>query len=964
MRNNNLNKVLLSILGAITIANCSDATAMDYYNTVDTGNTELVDGDQVLIVGNNPETIGVFSDSTPINIGDGKVLIDVNTNGAGARGIDISNATANNLGNGTTIYVTEHNTFDTGSAIGINLTNDSSINANRIHIEVDGINQSIGISSSGENDKIDLGTDSSISSISDGLSSGIYLGMADLNANAINISSTGEFSNGITVVGGDSKNINLGSDSKIYIKASGGGSDISIDGSKGFTLSANQIQLGTLGNNSHGISVDNTDESSTINLGYDSSIGINGKYGSGILFGENAQSSLTASGLSIVTLGLGTTGIKLNNGKVELNDSYIRSYDSTGVILTSGSSSQTPVFNDNGGTIIGKQDGIDVSGAGSNAYLHSTTVASDTGYALKADNGGNINTTDLRAEGMTTLYAQTGSNITFSGNSIIHSDLENAIVAENTGTTINGSGSASIDGNILAKDMSSINLDLIAGSVINGTANKDESSAIDISLSEGSVWNSTGNSIISSLTLNDSSLIIGNNSSADNTVTITGNYSANNGHLFFDSVLGNDSSPSDKLIINGDSSGESLVSVNNVGGKGDKTVNGIEIIHVDGQSEGVFHQDGRIVAGAYDYFLVKNGNNWYLRNLPPENMPGINPIEPGTPPESEHVNRPEGGSYIANLVAANTMFINRLHDRLGEAQYTDALTGEKKVTSLWLRQIGGHNDWRDGSGQLQTQSNSYVAQLGGDVAQWSTNGLNRGHIGLMAGYGNSHNNTHSSVTGYSSKGSVSGYSVGAYGTWFANDADKSGLYVDSWLQYSWFNNHVNGQDLAGESYKSKGLTASLETGYTLKMSEFSGSKGTLNEWFIQPQAQATWMGVKADQHREENGTVVNSDGDGNLQTRLGMRTYLKSHHAIDNGKDREFEPFVETNWIHNTKAFSATMDGDRISQAGAKNIGEIKVGVEGQLNNNLNLWGNIGEQIGDKGYNNATAMIGVKYMFK
>ena len=44
--------------------------------------------------------------------------------------------------------------------------------------------------------------------------------------------------------------------------------------------------------------------------------------------------------------------------------------------------------------------------------------------------------------------------------------------------------------------------------------------------------------------------------------------------------------------------------------------------------------------------------------------------------------RPEAGSYTANLSAAKAMFTTRLYDRLGETQYTDALTGEKKVTSL------------------------------------------------------------------------------------------------------------------------------------------------------------------------------------------------------------------------------------------------------------------------------------------
>ncbi|MBJ8926364.1 autotransporter outer membrane beta-barrel domain-containing protein [Citrobacter sp. FDAARGOS_156] len=460
---------------------------------------------------------------------------------------------------------------------------------------------------------------------------------------------------------------------------------------------------------------------------------------------------------------------------------------------------------------------------------------------------------------------------------------------------------------------------------------------------------------------NSGTVMIGHNDAAGNavagtTLTVNGNYSGDNGHLLFNTVLGSDNSVTDKLVVTGDTSGNTSVSVTNAGGTGDNTLNGIELISVGGQSDGTFTQDGRIVAGAYDYSLVRgtgdNSGNWYLTS-------SLTPVDP----PDEHVNRPEAGSYIANMAAANTLFNTRLHDRLGETQYVDALTGEKKVTSLWLRQVGSHNSWRDGSGQLKTQSNSYVAQLGGDLAQWSTDGLNRGHIGLMAGYGNNHNTTRSSVTDYNSKGSLNGYSVGTYGTWFANDADKAGLYVDSWLQYSWFNNQVNGQQLASESYKSKGLTASVETGYTIKMWEFAGSQGTLNEWFIQPQAQAIWMGVKADDHREGDGTRVSSDGDGNVQTRLGMRAYLKSHHVMDEGKGRTFEPFIEANWLHNTRTYSTTMDGERISQAGARNIGEIKVGVEGQINSRVNLWGNIGTQVGDKGYNDSSAMVGIKYNF-
>lgn len=300
---------------------------------------------------------------------------------------------------------------------------------------------------------------------------------------------------------------------------------------------------------------------------------------------------------------------------------------------------------------------------------------------------------------------------------------------------------------------------------------------------------------------------------------------------------------------------------------------------------------------------------------------------------------------------------------MGNTYYTDMVTGEQKQTTMWMRHEGGHNKWRDGSGQLKTQSNRYVLQLGGDVAQWSQNGSDSWHVGVMAGYGNSDSKTISSRTGYRAKASVNGYSTGLYATWYADDESRNGAYLDSWAQYSWFDNTVKGDDLQSESYKSKGFTASLEAGYKHKLAEFNGSQGTRNEWYVQPQAQVTWMGVKADKHRESNGTLVHSNGDGNVQTRLGVKTWLKSHHKMDDGKSREFQPFVEVNWLHNSKDFSTSMDGVSVTQDGARNIAEIKTGVEGQLNANLNVWGNVGVQVADRGYNDTSAMVGIKWQF-
>lgn len=63
--------------------------------------------------------------------------------------------------------------------------------------------------------------------------------------------------------------------------------------------------------------------------------------------------------------------------------------------------------------------------------------------------------------------------------------------------------------------------------------------------------------------------------------------------------------------------------------------------------------------------------------------------------------RPESGGYAANQAAVNNLFMLRLHDRLGETQYIDALTGEKRVTSMWLRTVGGHTRLNDSGSQLK-----------------------------------------------------------------------------------------------------------------------------------------------------------------------------------------------------------------------------------------------------------------------
>ncbi len=482
---------------------------------------------------------------------------------------------------------------------------------------------------------------------------------------------------------------------------------------------------------------------------------------------------------------------------------------------------------------------------------------------------------------------------------------------------------------------------------------------------------------------------------AKNILTVSGNYSSNNGLLILNTA---EDSAQQKSVVNqlrvmGNTSGTTHIMLKELGSLAVSDLNGARVVHVEGDSAGEFIAAGRLVAGAYDYALLRgnkaddsalipDSNHWYLTHAwVPAEEPGdeseepvidpdvpdipISPDEPTIPDPQpgitdadESVTRPELGAYLANKMAGNTLFNMRLHERLGETQYIDPITGEQRVTSMWLRNVGGHNRFHDSSGQLKTQSNRYVLQIGGDLAQWSSDCFERWHLGTMFGYANSKSNTRSEVTQYRADGSISGYSAGLYATWYANDADKTGGYLDAWMLYNWFDNTVRGEQLATEKYRSRGVTASLEAGYAFKL------KDTVRlSYWLQPQAQLTWMGVSADDHREENGTWVRDKAKGNLQSRLGVKAYLHGYHQRDEGKNRVFQPFIETNWLHNTQNYAISMNEISGEVDGAKNIAELKAGVEAKVNARLHLWGNIGQQIGGNGYSDTQAILGVKVLF-
>lgn len=660
----------------------------------------------------------------------------------------------------------------------------------------------------------------------------------------------------------------------------------------------------------------------------------------------------------------------------------------------------------NGGSIT--TNGTNSYGAyanGEKAYINLDYVALETGehgsYAV-AIRQGNI---DIKNSSITTKGTKAPIAKIYNGGELFFSNVT-AVSEQDKGISIDASNidsqakialssvelsSAldSIDVNKTTTDVSILNRSIITPSnniLVNNTggglniissdstlngATKLVSGTTTLKLSENTIWNMKDDSVVIHLTNSDSIINLsyddGQTFTQGKTLTVKGNYVGNNGQLNIRTVLGDDKSATDRLIVEGNTSGSTTVYVKNAGGSGAATLNGIELITVNGDESpaDAFRQgDARIAAGAFEYQLKQQGKNWYLTSYQ-----SVNEEDNSSEGNSEStetptpVLRPEAGSYVANLAAANTLFVMRLNDRAGETRYIDPVTEQERSSRLWLRQVGGHNAWRDSNGQLRTTSHRYVSQLGADLLTGGFTDSDSWRLGVMAGYARDYNSTHSSVSDYRSKGSVRGYSAGLYATWFADDISKKGAYIDAWAQYSWFKNSVKGDELAYESYSAKGATVSLEAGYGFALNKSFGLEAAKYTWIFQPQAQAIWMGVDHNAHTEANGSRIENDANNNIQTRLGFRTFIRTQEKNSGPHGDDFEPFVEMNWIHNSKDFAVSMNGVKVEQDGARNLGEIKLGVNGNLNSAASVWGNVGVQLGDNGYNDTAMMVGLKYKF-
>lgn len=296
---------------------------------------------------------------------------------------------------------------------------------------------------------------------------------------------------------------------------------------------------------------------------------------------------------------------------------------------------------------------------------------------------------------------------------------------------------------------------------------------------------------------------------------------------------------------------------------------------------------------------------------------------------------------------ARNLFNTRLDDRSGSYHYKDA-NGQWRTSSMWIRTQGGRNNFGHAVDQLDINGKYYSVQLGMDVIQEGS-----GRLGVLAGLGKATNHSHSKVTGYYSNGAVNGYNLGVYATWLPEQKDNTGFYIDTLAQYSWFNNTVNGQEQAEDKYKSSGFTTSIESGYTFKIAETSQLG-----YFIQPNAQITLQGIRAQTHKTAYNELISDDNKGHMVTRIGAKTYLQTI----NSQDSQFMPFIAVNWLRQNQNTEAIISGQRI-ESKSTNSTEFKIGVESNIGQQLNIWATLDHQMGRYNDKNTNALAGIKYHF-
>ncbi|HCC1040481.1 TPA: autotransporter outer membrane beta-barrel domain-containing protein [Salmonella enterica subsp. enterica serovar Paratyphi C] len=488
------------------------------------------------------------------------------------------------------------------------------------------------------------------------------------------------------------------------------------------------------------------------------------------------------------------------------------------------------------------------------------------------------------------------------------------------------------------------------GTTVNGKVTNEGTLVFGDSEETGAIFTLNGDLV------NMGTIASGSTSSTPgNTLYVDGNYTGNGGSLYLNTVLGDDDSATDKLVITGDASGTTDLYINGIG-DGAQTTNGIEVVDVGGVSTSdAFVLKNEVNASLYTYRLYWNesDNDWYLASKAQSDDDDsggddsdVTPPDDGGDVAPQY--RADIGAYMGNQWMARNLQMQTLYDREG-SQYRNA------DGSVWARFKAGKAESEAVSGNIDMDSNYSQFQLGGDILAWG-NGQQSVTVGVMASYINadtdSTGNRGADGSQFTSSGNVDGYNLGVYATWFADAQTHSGAYVDSWYQYGFYNNSVESGDAGSESYDSTANAVSLETGYRYDIALSNGNTVSLT-----PQAQVVWQNYSADSVKDNYGTRIDGQDGDSWTTRLGLRVDGKLY----KGSRTVIQPFAEANWLHTSDDVSVSFDDATVKQDLPANRAELKVGLQADIDKQWSVRAQVAGQTGSNDFGDLNGSLNLRY---
>lgn len=487
------------------------------------------------------------------------------------------------------------------------------------------------------------------------------------------------------------------------------------------------------------------------------------------------------------------------------------------------------------------------------------------------------------------------------------------------------------------------------------------------------------------------------------TMSVNGNYRGNDTTVHMRTVLdaGGSTQPGQgthRVLINGNASGQTLLTVVNNGGAGASTdlngdaVNnageGISLVQVSGVSsaDAFVLQGGYTAVGAFQYRLnayqpgqsdsaqrLVNGDadghwDYRLQNaqvatvtpVPPSpTTPPAGP-EPGGPaPATRAALVPQAPSYLVHnnaLFSYGQQAISALHQRLGET----ADSHSRGDGDLYVRAFGsGHlyaSNLTTGQYGYDYDQEFHGLQIGGNVL---TLDGEESHLRLGLALSSAKGRTDPRVA-YAvdntalevSREKTRADSLATTLTW----EHGSGFYVDGVIGASQYRSDITTPFRAGNvaRLKANDVFASVEAGYGWALNDAVT---------LQPQAQVSWQKLDTNRITDTDGVVVDLGSPEQFVWRVGVRALFTPKVGPDGSV---LTQYIKLNYYDSEgPAQRALLSGERFVTGEYGHTAEFGFGLTASLKNNLSFYGDAAwqEDIGHASRQGWAASLGLRWSF-